>query len=115
MEDGTVTASSPTPPVVGRVAATAEPTERAIDAEKPPRPRERAVGAKKPPRLREGAVTVEKPPRPRVWARAIAAAASNADGPDPFFFLAAAGVDISGTPNRRGECEVQMDQVDWGK
>ena len=101
MEDGAVTASSPTPLVVGRVAATAEP-------------RERVVGAKKPPRLREGAVTVEKPPRPRVWAGA-AAAASNADGPDPFFFLAAAGVDISGTPNRRGECEVQMDQVDWGK
>ena len=85
MEDGAVAAPLPTPPVVGRIPAAAE---------LPPRPRERAVSAEPPPRPRERAVGAEKPPRLRVWAGA-AAAASNADGVDAFFFLAAADMDMS--------------------
>ena len=76
--------------MVGRVAAAAEP---------PPRPWERAIGAEPPPQPRERAVGTEKPPRPGVWAGpVVTAAASNADGVEPFFFLAAADGDISGAP-----------------
>jgi hypothetical protein len=57
---------------------------------------ERAVGAKQPLRL-------------RVWAGAEAAAPANDNGDEPFFFLAAAAMDISGAPNRRREREMEMD------
>jgi hypothetical protein len=72
--------------------------ERAVGAEPLPRPSERVVGAEPPPRPRERAAGAEKPPRPRVRAGAAAAAASKPDGVEPFFFLAAANVDISGKP-----------------
>ena len=91
MEDVAVAAPLPTPPVVGRVPAATE---------LPPRPRERAVSAEPPPRPRERAVGAEKPPRPRVRAGA-AAAASNAEAVDPFFFLAPTGVDISAAPKSK--------------
>jgi hypothetical protein len=86
MEDGAVAAPLLRPPM-----------ERAVGAEPLPRPRERAVGAEPPPRPRERVARAEKPPRPRVRAGA-AAAASKPDGVEPFFFLAAANVDISGKP-----------------
>ena len=102
MDDGAVAAPLPRPPVVGRVVAAAEP---------PPRPRERAISIEPPPRPRERAVGTEKPPRPKVWAGVAAAAASKADGVEPFFFLAAAGGDIApkSKTSRVGGGEVEMD------
>jgi hypothetical protein len=105
MEDGTVTVPMPTTPLVGRVAATAEP---------PPRPRERAVGAEPPPRLRERAVAAEKPPRPKVWAGAAAASTLTAWIPSSSK-LRPAWTSRAHPNRRRGECEVEMDEADWGK
>ena len=68
---------------------------------------EQAVGVEPPPRPRESRRT-KQPPRSRVWAGAAAAATVNDDGDEPFF-LAAAAMDISGAPNRRRECEKEMD------
>jgi hypothetical protein len=88
MEDGAVVAPLPRPPM-----------EQAVGAEPLPRPRERAVSAEPPPRPRERAAGAEKPLRPRVRAGAVAAAAtSKPTRVEPFFFLAAANVDISGKP-----------------
>ena len=94
METGAVVVPLSTPREVGRVVAAAEPPPR------PPRPRERATSTAPPPRPRERAPSAEPPPRPRVWDGA-AAAASNAEAVDPFFFLALTGVDISAAPKSK--------------
>lgn len=101
IDNGTVTVPLPRPLMVGWVATAAEPPprlrEQAVSTEPTPWPRERAVSTEPLPQPRQRAVGAEKPTRPRVWA-GVATATSKDDGVEPFFFLAAADVDISGKP-----------------